>query len=436
MIKKLMTILLSAAFIFAFAACGADRNVSNDKYSELESFLDKGQYDAAITLIQQMKDSANQPAAPQNQDAEKAALLDALAGFYTTPYQEKYSAITINKDMTITLDDKTYPIIYLDKDHLQYSYTEGDVSYTNSLSFKIFDNGIVDLSYSYQQPDQLRSLMGEDYQKLVGQYHTVNERSEIRELTLHADYTMEIDGTLTPVFLRYEDYSSNDGRVHLLYTPEGNPNSIRTLEYSISDLGMITLAGHLVRDDQFDFIDLTEDNLNDYFEWTDWKVYPDNVYKNAFGELENVYSCRYLRLKDEFQPYYFDPLSSVALEIEYTPEYYNAATFTYNADTNVFTFSYESDPIPPFPAESSCQETFARLSERTYRDEETGDRISDGFYLLTVDANIAFNQDRDCTREGNTYIREPVFFVDEYCTNDFSILRSATKLAFLKKGLN
>lgn len=208
-LRKRLFALLLAISMLSLTACGLNLSKfipggNKGDYKELEKLLDKGQYDAAITYIENMKeDAAAGPKVEVDSDDFTANFVKKIAGTYkkASTYAE-YEVITINEDVTATIDGKTYTIT-IDSDEpnevenylsIREVTADGD-KYVTGLSVKILDNGLISVGNGdYVDFDAAWEVADEEFKKLVGVYETTTDYSQYKNAEITADHVVILDG--------------------------------------------------------------------------------------------------------------------------------------------------------------------------------------------------------------------------------------------------
>lgn len=199
-------------------------------------------------------------------------------------------------------------------------------------------------------------------------------------------------------------------------------NNNQTLYYEIQDSGLVKLLYDLVRDDQFEFVEITEDNLYDYFEWTGF--IPGEPSKNSFDEFDSIGAYNYLKLKDKYLSRVYTNKCSVAMEFEYTSSVHRDSLITYNENTGEMDVkwgrhdtSYTRDPY-----------TY-EVSYLNYVYDNYTDWNVSSYYLICDSIWLYADY---CDVDGGVYTYKTDIW-DSYSTIKPTLLRSKTTLAFIKE---
>lgn len=432
--KKILTLLLATALTLGLCACGK----KND-YSDLEKLLDKGQYDAAITLIQQYKeDASKEPVSKADIEAEDQAYLDAIVGEYTLKnpfyeYDDQVKVIKVNADMTLTLDDATYPFeIKKNQDlkrYLSYKKTNADGStWNDSVTFEIDEETGYVTTWTHHRLDQLTPEAEEIWSKLVGNYvYKYKDNEWGKDVSIGDDFTISFDGVEHPVAYKYDtvNYSTDEKGICFIYSPE-NDNSYNTLTYSIDEDGFVTLWGDYYREDQIEYVKLDGDNLYDYFEWSDYEL--REVNKNAFDEPSYTYFARWFALKDEYKNNIITGLSDIALEVTYNSVRYYDATVAFNATDDSFIIDKGAASTSEWDT-SECTDTLSWISSDGDYDEN-GNWTVKRVYIMSSTFNGNLLSD-NTVKNGDVYTFKTSLY-EGLAEGNLKVNRSASVLAFKK----
>lgn len=445
--KKLVTILLIATFsVLCFCACGGN---SMD-YKKLEELLDNKQYDEAISMIQQYRNEENLAKNKASINKEAKEYVESIVGTYvpnklSVNISEDDHTYTINGDLTLVCDGQTYPykiesrepdeynpapyVIYFETFSSDgYKSLESLYPYINEAGYAVLSNS------GYIKEHAMDDDAKEQLAKYAGKYLPNYPSDERPEVTINDDFTVSIDGQSYPIEYVYSNYEKKIlfhvvGYSRYNYSSDTTPSE--NLAFTTTKNNQVFLWSEYYRPDQLDYVEITADNLYDYFEWTDWYVDADNgISRNAFGEIVEIYFKRNLQLKEEYLPYYFGEACNVAMEFEYINNLtYANSTFQYNLDSG------------------KCVVTMGDTQSMNYRDKTgnftvsyldttydyvDGERVYDAVYLLKE--SQYFSVKDDTPFDGSTYT-----FTTDYSSYRnpewLSVIRSQTKIAFVKKDL-
>ncbi|GEM_PF-4387833 len=445
--KKVTAVLLAAVCTIGLCACGKTGN----KYEELESLLDRGAYDDAIMLIEDMsyaeavEKGEKGSVSGEGQyvpGSEELEILSLLAGTYEYYYYydlDEYQPVVIGEDGIIEYNGEKYCTIVQKEDEKSGTlklYTEQDyMNFSDSVYpqqyvyYSISDNGIITVDYSYRSQSVLKELAKDFYKDYVGTYrYEGNSWYEIDEVTINEDYTAVIDGTTVELFVYSSEY--DEGVTYSFIACDGdyaeNPLDLRLKENAY---GMNTVLDGYVRDDQLEYVEITVDNIDDYFEWTDWTVGSNYINYNAFDEVESITAHRYYQLKEEYMKKLYEDNCSVAFEYQSQYVSYPYCTAVYDMDSDVFSLTINTENV----YERSEPETseVSRLNWSGYYDENDKYVVTN-IWLFRDDAYI--NMDHEGASQDGSVITDPsVGYNDYYHTNPVTILRTKTTLSFVNK---
>lgn len=430
--KKILSLLLATALTLSLCACGK----KNNNYSDLEKLLDNGQYDAAITLIQQYKTEASkEPVSKAEIAAEDQAYLDTIVGEYTfinpySDYSDYAKVLKVNSDMTVTLDDVTYPFeIRTDQNGRYISYKKPNANgdtWNEFFTFEIDEETGYVTTWLYHRLDQLTPAAKEEWSKLVGNYVYKYKNSEnAKTVSVGEDFTLTIDGEVMPVNYKYDTYNDpKQKEIVFMYQPQELSGGYRTLSYSIDDDGFVTLMYDYCKEDQIEYINIDSNNLYDYFEWTGPEI--GNISKNAFDEPSYIYITNYLALKDEYIDTILSGLSYIALEATYTEVVYKEAAVTFNAADSSFVIDKGEASKESYYTEDKTT-TLSYLSTKGDYDKDSN-YIVEKMYIASTD--ICGNLTSDyATKNGDVYTFTTWYYAG-IAESELRIDRSATVLAF------
>ena len=348
--KKLLSLALAGVLVFSLCACGNTGSTSDTsessskKYKELTEMLNEGQYDAAITYIEKLRDEAeNSDEDDEDDDDSRSDLVAKLIGDYeptinSTDYAD-YSNISINKDRTITVDGATYTYElneYPDYGYIDLSYTDNSGSH-KSFSVYTYDNGYITLNNTYAKVGCLDDTVSEYFETMAGEYISSNDDwSTFESITVNSDMTVTLGDETYPVAYTYSDYDDTIRYYIDGYSEYDTAYTVLSFEKD-EDTGIDKAMYYYYRADQIEFVDITADNFYDYFEWSDYKQ--DYATTNAFGETEYIYFARYLQLKDEYTDKFLRDFSNIAIEISYEEVRLDDCVAIYNPTTGSITVS-------------------------------------------------------------------------------------------------
>ena len=426
--KKMMLLLLTGAMLLGLCSCGDEdvESMPNTPYAEINQLLDQGNYDSAIQLIREMRDAEQLEANRENIAEADAKLIEQIAGEYRVSGLSG-ETMTINTDMTLIYNESTclYEITHdRDQNYLKFSFESEEYDYplTYSWEIKIDDNGFIWLNDNYVRIAELDVAAKEYITPYIGTYESYQDGSTV---VIKDESTASVDGKEYPLEYSYSPFEKCFCFFISGYDHWDYGDSRTSLYFTVDDKNFITMWSYYYRVDQLDLIEITADNLFDYFEWGDW--YLSGVSRNAFDEVQNVSIARYLKLKDQYQPLYYENKTSVALEIEYKEEIYSASQIMVNLDTEAVSvdlgeITYHYDP---------STRTISSLGV-------IGKYDDNGIYTVTaislLGEYINLSVTENTLIEGSTY-SFTTSFDDPYLTNGFSVLRSATTLALKKSDL-
>lgn len=435
--RKLMSLLaVTAVLVACLCGCGKEKNSMD--YKTLKELLDNGQYDSAISMIKEYRDAEY---LAENQDKisdEEEELLEKIAGTYTPNVLSTevdgygyYKEIVVDDDLTLTIDDNTYPYrLRSNRDsvtgetyyYLEYKKDAADGgSFTTTLGLYMDENDYVWIDNSYIRRTDLEENARKNIKELVGEYVSYYPDKN-PDLRINDDMTMTVAGTNYPIEYVYSNSTYYYSVVGYERYPGINSSS---LYYNKNDLNFITLWDSYYRPEQLYYVTITPDNLYDYFEWSDWIPQLDT---NAFNELSSIGICRYLKLKDEYTQYYYKEASTHAMEFTYTLQNFYDFSFTYDANTNSVTT--QCSDVPDYISDPAT-----KLS--SYMDSKShweGDNNVLDFYYVLSESNYESVDSQKATIEGNKYTFNTSYY--NYYNNDgFALTRSNTTLAFIKDDL-
>lgn len=435
--NKFLTVLaLVGALSLGLTGCG-----SKNSYDDVVKLLQKGQYDAAITKIEEYKTKAETEGEKAEVDVEEedAALLAKLVGEYElNPSYANYegnnyfTSVIINDDMTINCDGNSYPFTIkrsTGTDSKGQSVEEVRIQFKiNDLtkSFMINENsrGYISLDSTYIRPDLMQADADDVWSKLVGTYIDKHSFFGFETAELTSDYTIIIDGTSYPVKFTYSESSDaeNEG-VFNFYVMNSDNVYTSNISYSIAEDGTVEVY-NLINQNQVEYVELTADNFWDYFEWSDYTV--DSKNTNAFDEVTSISVAKFLKLKDEYTDKFLSEYSDLALEFTYDNMYAPNATIVWDSSSDSLTVDegvIEQDSYTP-----TDTTTFSYLGSR-YDYEQN----RNAFYYLYTTSRSVYVEDSYVTVDGTTWTAtNESFYGLGYTPDHCQITRSATTLAFKK----
>lgn len=429
--KKLIAMIFTLACVLALTACGSKAPAANGtepgKYALLEQYLDNEQYDLAITMIQDMKagsdSSSDYVPAPSEVEPAAQKALEVIPGTYTYNY-DLSDVITINSDMTITLDGKTYPFtISASSSENEFFLdimpkNEQGQDYYRTLWVGIYENGLVNVDEHYNH-DAVKALCGDQYMEHVGNYVPINQWCDFETFRINEDYTVELDGSTYPVVPIYDNY---DGQFFFMYI--GSDNYSYSLRLTEDDNGMKIVNDNYLREDDLEYVEVTADTFFNYFEWSDWTNFYTS--ENGFGDVDTIEMRRYLQLKPEYQDRFIMDLSNLAIEYTHSTVQYNDATVTIDLDKQIGSVDTEGCSTYEYEPSTEIKDQFI---EAGYYDENRDWHLF-CYSVITVYLSID-PQNENTTAEDNVFT-STTFYYDYYFTNPIELTRCNTTLVFAK----
>ena len=443
--KKIFTILaITALSITCLCACGGKKNAID--YQKLQELLENGQYDSAISMIQEFRNAEYLEANKDSLDEEMEDFLDSIEGTYipnrlSVNNSDGYQKIVIDSDLTVTIDDETYPFEVIRNDnsendnvkyYLEFKYdTPNGQSRTDRLNPYIDEHGYA-FCNGFVRKHDLENDANNIYASYVGKYISIYE-DEYPAVQINDDFTLTADGQSYPIEYVYDTYDSKFTFYVIgydRYNGCANADYYSDLYCTKDSLNFISLWSTYYRPDQLDYVDITAENLYDYFEWTDWYVADTDISRNAFDEITGLYFTRKLRLKDEYKEYCFISGSTVATEFEYVANrYYKDSIFQYNINTGDCVVTMGSPEINTY---SNEKDTFTVSYINSTYDYSGDTAVIADIYLLADQEYYSIQEDTPF--DGSTY----TFTTDynsAYNPDGLNMVRSKTTLAFIKKDL-
>ena len=424
--------------LLAFSGCGSKPASSSEPaftgdYKQLETLLDRGQYDAAISWIETLRENADRVIEPIDMDEEARKILPQLVGEYSRRpdyvANEEYSeAITVRDDMTFTEHGKTYSFEIVEvQPYPQENYTSVQISYSypnengdtsiRGRSFVVYDSGYVTFSGSHQKNDFVEKLIAEQFPAMVGTFKCPNADDVI---TLREDRTMDVNGTVRQLYFAPD---GSDHSVLALYAINSDGYLSRVGLYH-DEQGLLRISGSFYRLSDLELISLTADNLMDYFEWIDWEV--NDKDENAFGDLTSVRIIRRLKLKDPYTSSVFRNETTFALEISFQEVRYSTASFTWDPKTDAVAVTIPETPDYTYDPSTTI------LNSLGARYVETRDGSVLDYYYLTGSEMTGRVSDSTLIDEDGIYHFEVSGYYDNFDANGMTITRSASTLALIK----
>lgn len=443
--KKIFTTLaITALSIICLCACGGKKNAID--YQKLQELLENGQYDSAISMIQEFRNAEYLEANKDSLDEEMEDFLDSIEGTYTpnrlsVNNSDGYQKIVIDSDLTVTIDDETYPFEVIRNDnsendnvkyYLEFKYdTPNGQSRTDRLNPYIDEHGYA-FCNGFVRKHDLENDANNIYASYVGKYISIYG-DEYPAVQINDDFTLTADGQSYPIEYVYDTYDSKFTfyvKGYDRYNGCAKADYYSDLYCTKDSLNFISLWSTYYRPDQLDYVDITAENLYDYFEWTDWYVADTDISRNAFDEITSIYFTRKLRLKDEYKEYCFVSGSTVATEFEYVANrYYKDSIFQYNLNTGNCVVTMGAPEIYTYWDEKG---TFTVSYINSSYDYSGDTAVIADIYLMSDQVYCSIQEDTPF--DGSTY----TFTTDynsAYNPDGLNMVRSKTTLAFIKKDL-
>lgn len=437
--KSMWICLLLCAVLLTLCACGAKPSAtehapaSTGDYKELESMLDKGQYDAAITWIEGLRRNSERVVETIDMDQETRRIMDQIVGDYSLCPSRYFNtdfptALSIRDDMTFTQGDETHTFEITEiREEPNMDATIVSITYSvlredgsagkNGGAIYLYNSGYITMNDAYQKNDFVEALIQEQFTGLEGTYKDPNNAD--RQIIIREDRTVEIDGAVRPIL--FQPYWEDHTKLSMEYPTDNNYTS--TLSTRYTDNGLLMVDWNCYRMSDLELVQITGDNLFDYFEWGDWEL--DYVNTNAFDEVSGVYLTRSLKLKDAYAASLFSQESSIALEVSYQRAEYQNVSFTWNPEDNSVAVTLPDRP-------RNVTEDSAILSYLNSRGHHEEDGYVVDFYYIaqqSLSSNITADTPRN---ESGAYELEESWFHARYNPEDLVVLRSETVLAFVK----
>lgn len=446
--KRLFAIIaILVVSMVCFIGCADNNDKDNDidkDHKKILKLLENGEYDRAIAMIKEIRDEKYLEENQASIDKEKEEFIDSIQGTYlynSVSFNRTNSPdFTINSDLTIIYNGQTYPYEIHDytgsntnsKYYINFKYTTSE-GYESSRSLHpyIDENGYA-LCDGYIRMKDLEVDAKKQFLKYVGKYVYEYASEKKPDVTIKDDFTASIDGKSYPIEYMYDDYSKKIMFYIMGYSryQSNASNSYESLSITTKENHQVFLWDRYYRPDQLDFVEITADNLYDYFEWTDWYVADGDISRNAFGEISGISFKRGLQLKEEYVPYFYDKASDVAIEFQYNQDlFYKDTTFQYNLDSGKSIVTLGGAQLSNYYDKPG---SFTATSMNYYGSNVDGKYVIKALYLLGESQWFSVND--NSSFDGSTYTFTMNYY-SKYDQKEFCVARSKTTLAFVKKEL-
>lgn len=434
-IKRLFLLLLTVVLVLS--GCGTSKTSVSSKYDPLINYLEKGQYDNAISWIETLKRNASNPSdnnswttsdsntssVSHDKDLDIPSIYYSIVGTYNyynpSDYDDKsedFEQIKIGNDLTATCDGKSYSIKISNSSenniYLMLSNTMGNDSF--SMSINVYENGVV-ATNKYIHFESTHQIAEEKLAKLVGTYPKVYDGPS-ETMTINSDFTVSYDD-VTRKILWAVDY---EGNVNLYVDNPEIGSYYLSLGTHIRPDGIVVFGDYYYSEDNLIYVDITEDNFFDFFEMTPWHV--TNKSYNAFNELTSIVGKKTLRLKAEYEEYLSQTFTKIALEYSFDYKDYWGSTMNWDPETD----EIKLVKIVEHPDNNNSN---TNILNNLYHD------ISDNnhcYYFISEYVNCYLNDESTKKLPDGTY-EFKASTLNNRCEDswNFKVVRSNSRLAFV-----